>query len=633
MKKLLFTVSALLLAGNSFSQTIMSENFDAATTLPTGWTQLNIDALSPATNVNFMGTNGWVVRPKATGSTDNQAVSTSWYTPAGVSNDWLISPSIPVPAVGTNVVQFDAMAPDANYSDGFKVYISTSPITASSLPTTPVLTVPAAANTFTSYSASLASFAGQNIYVAIQNYSNDMYLLFVDNFKVRTVVNNDAILTSATLARYSALSTNNNLVLDVKNDGANAITALTVNWNDGTDHSQTITGLNIAPGASANVTHPTAVSYATVVEKNINITITAVNGAVDATDVTASKKINTVSQIVDKNVVIEEGTGTWCGWCPRGAVAMEYMYDTYPTRFIGVAVHNGDPMTVTEYDNGANLSGYPGCNVDRAMKDESVSSTLFEGYYNARKDLTVPAAVSATATWNGANVSVAVTSTFKTVFANANYRLGVIMIEDDVKGTDAGYNQTNYYSSTSQNLALNGAGHNWQTSPNPVPAAQMSYDHVGRALLGGYDGQASSVPATIANNQAVNYTFNYTVPATSKRYLMSAIAVLIDNTTGEIINAAKVALTAAGVEEVATIGMEVYPNPASGSVNVKFDATGADYAVAITDLAGRQVAAKTITNANGAQSVEMPIEGLATGNYLVTVSSNGASFTQNLMVK
>jgi hypothetical protein len=628
MKKLLFTVSALLLAGHSFSQTIMSENFDAATTLPTGWTQLNIDALTPATGVSFMGTSGWIARPKATGSTDNQAVSTSWYTPAGISNDWLISPSIAVPASGVNVVQFDAMAPDANYLDGFKVYISTSPITAASLPTTAVLTVPAAANTYTSYSASLASFAGQNIYVAIQNYSNDMFLLFVDNFKVRTVINNDAILSSASLNRYSAVSTNNNLVLDVKNDGANAITALTVNWNDGTDHIQTITGLNIAPGASANVTHPTAVSYATVVEKNINVTITAVNGAVDATNVTAAKKINTVSQIVEKTVVIEEGTGTWCVWCPRGAVAMEYMYDTYPTRFIGVAVHNGDPMTVTEYDNGANLSGFPGCNVDRALKDESVSKSLFEGYYNARKDITIPAAIAATATWNGANVSVAVTSTFKTVFANANYRLGVIMIEDKVTGTGAAYNQANAYAG-----GTNGVMGGYESLPNPVPAAQMVYDHVGRALLGGYDGQAASVPASITNNQAVNYTFNYTVPATSKRYLMSAIAVLIDNTTGEIINATKVALTAAGVEEVATIGMEVYPNPASGSVTVKFDATSADYAVAITDLSGRQVAARTITNANGSQTVEMPIEGLATGNYLVTVSSNGASFTQNLMVK
>jgi hypothetical protein len=629
MKKLLFTVSALLLAGNSFSQTIMSENFDAATTLPTGWTQLNIDGLTPASGVSFMGTNAWLVRPKATGSTDNQVVSTSWYgPPAGISNDWLISPSIPVPAVGTNVVQFDAMAPDANYSDGFKVYISTSPITAASLPTTAVLTVPEAANTYTTYSVPLTSFAGQNVYVAIQNYSNDMYLLFVDNFKVRTLVNNDAILTSASLNRYSAVSTNNNLVLDVKNDGANAITALTVNWNDGTDHIQTITGLNIASGASANVTHPTAVSYATVVEKNINITITAVNGAVDATNVTAAKKINTVSQIVEKSVVIEEGTGTWCVWCPRGAVAMEYMYDTYPTRFIGVAVHNGDPMTVTEYDDGANLSGFPGCNVDRALKDESVSKTLFEGYYNARKDITVPAAISATATWNGANVSVAVTSTFKTVFANANYRLGVIMIEDKVTGTGAAYNQANAYAG-----GTNGVMGGYESLPNPVPAAQMVYDHVGRALLGGYDGQASSVPASITNNQAVNYTFNYTVPATSKRYLMSAIAVLIDNTTGEIINASKVALTAAGVEEVASIGMEVYPNPASGSVTIKFDAASADYAVAITDLSGRQVASKVIANANGSQTVEMPIEGLATGNYLVTVSSNGASFTQNLMVK
>ncbi|MBP6091729.1 MAG: Omp28-related outer membrane protein, partial [Crocinitomicaceae bacterium] len=314
--------------------------------------------------------------------------------------------------------------------------------------------------------------------------------------------------------------------------------------------------------------------------------------------------------------------------CPRGAVAMEYMYDTYPTRFIGVAVHNGDPMTVTEYDDGANLSGFPGCNVDRALKDESVSKTLFEGYYNARKDLTIPASIAATATWNGANVSVAVTSTFKTVFANANYRLGVIMIEDNVTGTGTAYNQANAYAG-----GTNGVMGGFESLPNPVPAAQMVYDHVGRALIGGYAGQAGSVPATITNNQAVNYTFNYTVPATSKRYLMSAVAVLIDNTTGEIINATKVALTAAGVEEVASIGMAVYPNPASGSVNVKFDATGADYAVAITDLAGRQVAAKTITNANGAQSVEMPIEGLATGNYLVTVSTNGASFTQNLMVK
>jgi hypothetical protein len=133
------------------------------------------------------------------------------------------------------------------------------------------------------------------------------------------------------------------------------------------------------------------------------------------TNVTAAKKFNTVSQIVEKNVVIEEGTGTWCGWCPRGAVAMEYMYDTYPTRFIGVAVHNADPMTVTEYDDGANLSGFPGCNVDRALKDESVSSTLFEGYYNARKDLTIPAAITATASWSGANFTFAVTSTFKTV--------------------------------------------------------------------------------------------------------------------------------------------------------------------------------------------------------------------------
>jgi hypothetical protein len=42
---------------------------------------------------------------------------------------------------------------------------------------------------------------------------------------------------------------------------------------------------------------------------------------------------------------------------------MDYMTATYPDQFIGIAVHNGDPMTVTAYDNAANFSGFPGSNI------------------------------------------------------------------------------------------------------------------------------------------------------------------------------------------------------------------------------------------------------------------------------
>jgi len=393
--------------------------------------------------------------------------------------------------------------------------------------------------------------------------------------------------------------------------------------------------LSITPGSTATVNHPTAVTYASVVEKSIAVNVTQVNAAADGdnTNNDGAAKINTVSQLSPKKVIIEEGTGTWCGWCPRGAVAMEYMDENHADGFIGVAVHNGDPMTVTEYDNGANFSGFPGANVDRVLLGQDVSDQDFEAYYNARKDLVVPAALTGTFSISGSTVTIPVTATFRTVFANADLRLGVIISEDHVTGTASTYAQTNYYSSASQNIALTGAGHDWQASPNPVPAAQMEYNHVGRALLGGYDGQTGTVPTTITDGQVVNYTFSYTVPATSTRAHMHAVIVLIDQATGEIVNAEKVELTSAGVEEAETLNMEVYPNPANDVVNVKFDGKGLTYTVTVTDLAGRQVQSTVVANATGAQSVALPLNGLAKGNYLVTVARDGASYTQNLVIK
>jgi hypothetical protein len=206
--------------------------------------------------------------------------------------------------------------------------------------------------------------------------------------------------------------------------------------------------------------------------------------------------------------------------------------------------------------------------------------------------------------------------------------LGVIVIEDGVTGTTSAYNQANAYAG-----GANGAMGGYESLPNPVPAAQMVYDHVGRALLGGYDGQANSVPAVITDGQVVNYTFNYTIPATSTRANMHAVAVLIDQSNGEIVNAIQGSLSGASIGEVETIGMEVYPNPATDVVNVKFVGNGGDYQIAITDLAGRQVASTSLVNASGAQSVALPIAEFSAGNYLVTIAKDGASYTQNLIVK
>jgi hypothetical protein len=109
------------------------------------------------------------------------------------------------------------------------------------------------------------------------------------------------------------------------------------------------------------------------------------------------------------------------------------------------------------------------------------------------------------------------------------------------------------------------------------------------------------------------------------------VAAVATFTGSEAIDKMKTSSSAAINEVTAAIGMEVYP--AMDVVNVKFEAKGGDYSLAITDLAGRVVKSTIIANANGIQNVVLPIEGLVAGNYLITVAKDGATFTQNVIVR
>lgn len=632
MKKSLLFAGICLGAMHIANAQIFSENFNGVPlsggtgTLPAGWAQYNVDGKTPAANVSFMGSSAWVVRAV---SGNNAATSTSWYNPVGASDDWMVTPAITIPATGNPYLKFKEYAPDANFPDGYRVFISSSGNTVADFTNPPVLTVGGASSSgFTSKLVNLQSFMGQTIYIAFQNNSNDKFLLYIDDVEVLDLPAYDARLNSISLPRYGVVNTNTSLSMNVSNDGYQTITSLTVDWNDGASHSATISGLNIAPGASANVTHSTPLNYAAVEEKNIDVNITQVNSNADAVPAnnSGSRPFNSTSSAPAKGVLIEEGTGTWCGWCPRGAVAMEYMYNTYASQgFIGIAVHNQDPMTVAAYDNAANFGGYPSCNVDRAILDASVSQSLFEQYFNARKSLPVPAAITVAPTISGSDITIPVSAQFVTKFAASNFRLAVIVVEDGVTDTLSGYNQTNYYAGNAY-----GPMGGYESKPDPVPAAQMVYDHVGRALLGGYSGQSGSVPASINDGQNVSYTFNYTVPATSDISKIKLVALLIDQADGTVVNAKEVkAQGGVSVEEKDenAFSFNVYPNPSADFVNVSLGENKAKVnTLTVLDMSGKMVFTREISG--GENLISVPVSQLANGNYLITVSGAASSYTK-----
>ncbi|MFT4525006.1 MAG: PKD repeat protein, partial [Bacteroidia bacterium] len=179
-------VFALTLIGaiQTQAQVIFTEDFE--TGIPGTWLTIDVDTLTPSASLPFSFTSAWIGAADFSNATDTVAMSTSWYNPAGTSDDWLISPQIPLTA--GNVLTWEEKAQDPAYADGYEVRISTTtPTIAGFMANAPLLTVPAAsAGVWASQSVDLAAagYLNQNVYLAWRNNSTDKYILVIDDILV-----------------------------------------------------------------------------------------------------------------------------------------------------------------------------------------------------------------------------------------------------------------------------------------------------------------------------------------------------------------------------------------------------------------------------------------------------------------
>ncbi|WP_426474456.1 choice-of-anchor J domain-containing protein [Chryseobacterium balustinum] len=188
MKRQLLNVMLLCLPVFGFSQ-IFQENFDGNGQGITAWTVIDVDGLTPAPAVSFIS-NGWnrIDRQGTDGSFGGPAgnyaaMSTSWYTPAGTSNDWLISPTIPVSGASPTLY-WDAKAQDGDYPDGYKVMLAPNGGNTVADFTVELYNTTGENSNWTSRAVSLTPYIGQNIRFAFVNNSTDKFMMMVDNIKV-----------------------------------------------------------------------------------------------------------------------------------------------------------------------------------------------------------------------------------------------------------------------------------------------------------------------------------------------------------------------------------------------------------------------------------------------------------------
>jgi len=569
-KKLTFFVYLIALT-TSYSQTIFSADFEDGTL--GGMTIVDNDGLNTHSSVSPFD-QAWTIPEQvfndAFGITSEVAISNSRYDPAGTADDWLITPQLMIVDEGT-AVTWIARALSNNSSDGMEVRVSTTNANLDSF-TDVIYSSAAEATEFTERAASLNAYIDQQIYVAFVNNSTDKYLLAIDDIAIKVLSTRDVELTSLSTEQYQLINQDAFLAVNILNVGGDEITSLDLKWSIGAnEYTETITGLNLLTGETTIVSSSTPFIPTEAIVYPINIEITNPNGAADSDDSnnTIDVEISGITYVPSRRVIGEEGTGTWCGWCPRGTVALEYMDANYSESFISIAVHNSDPMTVSEYDQALGFASFPDGKINRKL---NMGPSLFESGFNEVKDNITPIAIEVTAFGNESDRILNVVATAETVtqLINKDYRLSVIVTEDGVTGTDASYNQVNNFSGGAAGDLISVSGVNWADLPDPVLAIDMVYDHVARAVLGGFNGLQGSIDSDLNAGDLSTQEFSWTVPESMDMNELHAIVLVLDNATGEILNGAKtdLTLTTSTNEVNDSFISNVYPNPAVDIINI-----------------------------------------------------------------
>ena len=393
-------------------------------------------------------------------------------------------------------------------------------------------------------------YGTKQAYANTPGWSNFPYIIEMEPAEGEYAKNAASVVTTDFGKGYAALNGQVSVPVTLAGEGLDEITSI--------DYTIT-TGGNVT---AHHLELPTPITFmmntevlipidadASVGEREKVFTLTKVNGKANectTENMTASGKLVTVAKKPKVVPVLEEATGTWCGWCARGIPALSLLNKIYKDQVITIAVHGGgggDPMILDGYQLPA--SGYPSCMINRGEFIDPYYGSGDQAFGISREVEAVqrsyvPAGIEVEAEWKDESqqqINIKTTTTFVENMANANYRIGYLLLEDGQKGDDSSWEQSNYYAGSKvkdENLTT--------LTESPSKMTNVTYNDVPVAAYEPFNGIEGSVPVTITADDAMEH--NYVMDITTNTRIqdkkkLGVVALLIDKNSGKVVNAAK----------------------------------------------------------------------------------------------
>lgn len=182
MVKYIFFLT-LVLTFSKINAQITLFNVDFQNGIPSIFSMIDNDGLTPDPAVSEY-TSAWISTIDPSNVTDSIAASTSFFSPVGTANRWLITPKVKLGSFG-NFIEWNARSQDASFPDDYLVMISrTTPTIAAFEDTIAKLSAEYVDWTTRIVDLSLKGFNDDSVYVAFVNKTNNGYKLYVDDIRI-----------------------------------------------------------------------------------------------------------------------------------------------------------------------------------------------------------------------------------------------------------------------------------------------------------------------------------------------------------------------------------------------------------------------------------------------------------------
>ncbi len=259
-------------------------------------------------------------------------------------------------------------------------------------------------------------------------------------------------------------------------------------------------------------------------EKTVKVYIKALGTKEDSNKANDTLKatVRFKDYLFERNIVVEEQSGTWCGNCPRAIYALEHMEELYADKgFIGISYYNDDrPENIELFS-----SNYPSLRMNGVQEVGSVFAELEQTFLAAPR--IAEAGLSINAARVGDKLRLSSTAQFDASHSNADYRVLYIVLENEVE-----HAQRNYSSGGDRAVA------GYFVDLPSVCVIQV--DHVARGIYPSIRGEAGSLPASLEKGVCYHHGMTLPVPSTIKNAdKTEVVALLFNAATSEFVNAAR----------------------------------------------------------------------------------------------